>query len=154
MATKAYAVKEGQKFAADANLDVVECSSCGITYAIPSSLHASMKKYHGDTDSGWKTFCPMGHTWWYVGETAVEKVERKLRDERARAGRIAAQRDQALADRDYTKRRLSATRGVLTKTKKSVAAGACPCCGKTYQHLARHMHAKHPDYATTEDGAS
>jgi hypothetical protein len=43
--------------------------------------------------------------------------------------------------------RLRATRGVVTKIKRRVAHGVCPCCQRTFKDLARHMEGQHPDYA-------
>ncbi len=39
----------------------------------------------------------------------------------------------------------------MTKVKKRAANGVCPCCNRTFSDLARHMKAKHPDFAEGED---
>jgi chemotaxis response regulator CheB len=53
---------------------------------------------------------------------------------------------------DFT-REHSATRAQLTKTKKRVANGVCPCCNRTFKQLARHMKAKHPEFVGAVDAA-
>lgn len=46
----------------------------------------------------------------------------------------------------------AATKGQLTKTRKRVAGGVCPCCNRSFVNLGRHMAGQHPDYA--EGGAA
>ena len=115
-------------------LVVETCITCGITFAVPSDWLARRKQDH-------ETFrCPSGHGQHYSGESDVERARR--------------QRDEAQRSRDWYERCLEseqkhsrALRGHLTRHKKRAAAGACPCCKRTFKQLARHMKAKHPDYA-------
>ena len=137
-----YAASEGQRFAADTTLVVVSCATCGVTYAIPESFNRSAKKYHGDSANGWKICCPFGHTWWYVGETEVERLKRE-RNEARRANRASRE---LLAQEE---RSHAATRGHVTRKRKQlerVAAGVCPCCNRSFSDLRRHMQAKHPEF--------
>jgi hypothetical protein len=137
-----YAVAEGQKFAGDSTLVVVECSQCHITYAIPESLKLAMLKWRGDKPNGWKTTCPMGHTWWYIGESKESRLQREL-DEAER--RRVATRDLLRAE----ERSHAATRGHLTRAKKRAHAGICPVpgCKRHFADLRRHMESKHPSYS-------
>ena len=136
-----YATSEGAKFAGDTTLVVVTCNSCHITYAIPESLEAAMLRYRGDRPNGWKTTCPLGHTWWYVGETDLERAERFE----------ASARDRLQATREllrHENRSHAATRGHLTRAKKRAHAGVCPVpgCKRHFEDLERHMDSKHPGY--------
>lgn len=106
---------------------------CGIHHAIPESLSRTAK------ETGKAIYCPLGHEW-VIRETELDKLRRQVEQQKDRAARLIAQRDQAEAS-------LSATKGVVTKLKKRASAGVCPCCGRTFQQLARHMKAKHPDFA-------
>jgi len=45
-----------------------------------------------------------------------------------------------------TKRQKAAAKGQLTKTKRRVANGVCPCCNRTFADLSAHMHGQHPEY--------
>lgn len=114
-----------------------ECGECGILFALTDS-YMDNREQDGE---GWR--CPNGHSWQFTGETREEKLERQLKAERDRSARIAAERDQIEASR-------RATKGQLTRVKNRIAAGVCPCCGRTFQNLARHMETKHPDYAKKE----
>jgi hypothetical protein len=134
-----YATSEGQKFAGDASLVVVCCNQCHITYAIPESLDKAMLRWRGDKSNGWKTTCPMGHTWWYVGENDIERAERIAAN--------ARQREQATRDLlHHEERSHAATKGHLTRQKRRASAGMCPCCNRTFQQLKRHMDGQHPEY--------
>lgn len=143
-----YNVSEGRKFTGDADLIAVSCSSCHITYAIPESLNRAALRWRGDRSDGrgWKLCCPLGHTWWYIGETALER-EKRLRQQTEDRARWAEQRLQAERDlREDTERRLSAQKGATTRAKRRHAAGVCPCCHRSFKQLRNHMAAKHPDY--------
>lgn len=93
-------------------------------------------------------YCPYGHAQHFVsGETP----EQKLRRERDRLAQQIAERDDAVRQQarraDQAERRLSATRGVVTRIRNRVGRGVCPCCSRSFSNLANHMQTKHPDYA-------
>lgn len=142
-----YSVREGEKFSADTTLTVVSCATCHIVYAIPDSLYRSAKKWPGDGPRGWKLCCPLGHNWWYVGESPEEKLKR----ERDRSALLAAQRDQAQASAKGYKIAASRARNERDQVRRRAAAGVCPCCGRTFKQLAAHMKNKHPDFARSSD---
>lgn len=123
-------------------LIAVTCGACGIPFGLPENVYAARR------DDGGKFYCPNGHYIGY-GTSAADKLRtenKRLLDlaERRLAGLYAAQ-DQAQA----AERRRAAAKGQLTKVKKRVAAGVCPCCNRTFQNLADHMAGQHPDYAET-----
>jgi hypothetical protein len=143
-----HSVRDGQKFAGDADLTVVTCATCHITYAIPTTLDDAAQRWRGDrTDGrGWKLCCPMGHNWWYVGESEHDRLKRIATEARQRA---AAERDL----REHTEHQLRGQKAATTRARnqrdrdrRRVAAGVCPCCNRTFQNLARHMAGQHPDY--------
>jgi len=118
-------------------LVVETCPVCGVNHGIPSNL-VRVAKEKGPAKS---LYCPNGHGWHYTKAQAdidrdrarIEHLERRL-----------ANRDEDLrAERAHH----AATKGKLTKTKKRVAGGACPCCNRSFVDLARHMQGQHPDYA-------
>lgn len=115
------------------------CRSCGVDYMIPKALHEGRKR----DKEYW--FCPNGHQWHYA-----ENEEDRLRRERDRLVQDAAYKDdriKSLAEqRDHAERRVAAARGQVTKMKKRVSAGVCPCCNRTFVDLARHMVGQHPGF--------
>jgi hypothetical protein len=102
---------------------------CGIALAIPSNLHRV-----AHDEKGHSVYCPLGHPFTY-GNSYEERLAAERR-------RHEATRDLLRAEENSHK----ATRGHLTRQKKRVAAGVCPCCHRTFKQLARHMRSKHPDY--------
>lgn len=121
------------------------CGVCGITFGLASDFMTARQ------DDGRVFCCPNGHqiSWQAANEAA--KTERRLR-EAADAARSLAQREArrrssaeaAARTADYKAR---AAKGQLTKARRRIAAGVCPCCNRTVSQLANHMATKHPDYA-------
>ena len=101
---------------------------CGIALAIPANLHRVAN------DEGRSVYCPLGHTFVFTN-SYQEQWERERKRHQATKDLLRAE-----------ERSHSATRGQLTKTKKRVGNGVCPCCHRTFQQLSRHMKSKHPDY--------
>ena len=46
---------------------------------------------------------------------------------------------------------LRATKGVVTKIRRRVANGVCPCCKRHFVNLKRHMSGQHPEFAGTTE---
>ena len=109
-------------------LTVTSCW-CGINLAIPHDLYAFANRHKNHS-----VYCPLGHTFVF-SNTIEEQLERERQRLRATKDLLAAE-----------ERSHAATRGQITKLKKRVHAGVCPCCKRTFQNVARHMTAKHPDY--------
>lgn len=118
---------------------VVEKCWCGIRHAIPAELQRQAKR-HGSV-----VYCPLGHQW-VIRKTVEQDLAEAKRDAEYYKGRLEAERNGHAA----TQRSLRATRGVVTRTKKRIAAGVCPCRHRTFQQLARHMAGQHPEYAAEE----
>lgn len=111
----------------------IECGGCGVSFALTERFDRARREDH-------KIFyCPNGCRRAYNAKSKAEKLEHDLLVERAKL-------DQAKADAQYQKKRAEGIQGELTKTKKRVSGGACPCCNRSFVNLARHMAGQHPDY--------
>jgi hypothetical protein len=122
-------------------LTVHFCSKCDVLYGLTEEFVQARRKNH-------ETFyCPNGHEWHYSGENTEERLKRELREERERKERECsrANRNHARAERERAS--LVATKGHVTRLKRKIAAGECPCCGESFPDLAAHMDSTHPDYA-------
>jgi len=146
--THRHSKADGERFAGEQILEVVECATCGILYAIPEALVRSALKWRGDRPDGkgWKLCCPLGHTWWYAGKNDLEVAREALRVERDRAGRLAHRLEQTAASRTAYKAAATRARNEKARLIVRVANGVCPCCNRTFAQLARHMVAKHPEF--------
>lgn len=126
---------------------VVEyCCACSMAYAMPADFQRRRRDDHVNF------YCPAGHPQHYYGKTEAEK-------QRERAERLQRQVEAREADIRTEQRRLeserrahAATKGQLTKTKKRIANGVCPCCNRTFANLERHMTGQHPGYMQAGDG--
>lgn len=109
---------------------------CGIHLAIPDDLHSIANRNKGKV-----VWCPLGHQFIFSNTTEERLEQAKQETKRAR------QREQAVRELlTHEENSHRATRGHVTRMKKRVAAGVCPCCNRTFRDLARHMEGQHPDY--------
>lgn len=126
---------------------VISCCNCGVQFGITESFERWRRKDHE-----W-FYCPAGHAQHYSGENETEKLRSQLA---AKDREIAAQRSRVEAEqrrvteareqRDTVTRSLRATRAVVTRTKKKIVAGRCPCCSHQFKDLKVQMATQHPAY--------
>lgn len=125
------------------DLVVISCANCGVPFGMPRNLN---KQRREDGSDFW---CVNGHANVYR-DTEADKLKRKLTaaERRADAAEATArtQRKRAVAAEGSNR----ALRGVVTRERKRVGRGACPCCGRFFEQLSRHMNSKHPDYAESQ----
>lgn len=119
-------------------LTVTECCSCGVEFAVPAHFLKVRQ------DKGGTFYCPNGHSLSYT-KTRVQELEDQLSKSRARAQHLADQKE-------ATERSNRALRGQITKERKRVANGVCPCCHRSFVNLRRHMSGQHPDFVGGESG--
>lgn len=135
-------------------LTIESCCVCGIAFAMPEEYREKRLQDHQNF------YCPNGHSQHFTGESDADrakKLEKELAAERKQRQQVERSRDQwkdyadnVVEERDQAKKDLRTTRTQLTKTKKRLANGVCPCCNRHFTNLERHMHAKHPEYAPAE----
>jgi hypothetical protein len=122
-------------------LVIESCCICDIAFAIPEGLQKKAKADHSIN-----FYCPQGHSQHYIGKTETQR----LRDEIARQKQFkewAQAREKATADQlrasEYRRR---AAKANLTKLKKRIANGICPCCHRNFANVKAHMSTQHPDF--------
>ena len=112
------------------------CTECGIGVYGPSDCKVFRCRDH-------KSFyCLNGHSQYFPGKSDIEREQQK--------------RKLAERERDNARRFLKteedshrATRGHLTRVKKRIAKGVCPCCKRSFSEsrLQRHIESKHPGWS-------
>lgn len=121
------------------------CPNCFIEFAVPPRL---IQERRIDKES---FYCPNGHSMSFQ-QSELDRVKTEL--DRAKRdlkwAREAADRNRERANK--TERQLRATKGALTRVKKRVGKGVCPCCNRTFINVQRHMASQHPQYSD-EDNA-
>lgn len=120
-------------------LVVVTCW-CGINHAVPADLRRFQQRQWENGEANITSiYCPLGHQHQPAGEGKAKRLQRQLDRSEARAR-------ERLAELETERRRHSATKGTVTKLKKRVGKGVCPCCNRHFANVERHMGTKHPDY--------
>jgi hypothetical protein len=114
---------------------VVEfCFKCGIGFGMPQGF------YNEARDDTSKTFyCPNGHGQVYTTSERT-RLRRQLDSER--------EENNTLRYRiQHVNRSRAALKGQVTKIKRRVGKGVCPCCRRNFANLRRHMEGQHPDWS-------
>lgn len=125
-------------FEAAVEFEIVECANCGIRFAVTSGFKQRRKEDHKDF------FCPSGHSNFYPQASETERLRKQLEAEK-RGHKAAEHRaDVAREEARFAEYRRRAAKAQLTKMRKRVANGVCPCCNRSFDDLHRHMKAKHP----------
>lgn len=115
-------------------LEPVTCCRCGTSFGISSTLYSHLKNNHN------YFYCPNGHSQHFISETEEEKLKRQLQWQK--------EHNEWLSKANKKKEaQIRGLKGSVTKIKKRVGKGACPCCNRHFVNLERHMSCKHPDYS-------
>ena len=92
-------------------------------------------------------YCYRGHSQSYSGLSKEEKLKKELTqmtEYRDNAVKRKEWAQQAEKKAEYQRR---AAKGQLTKIKKRIIGGVCPCCNRQFVKLRDHMKSEHPNYA-------
>ncbi len=112
----------------------VDTCSCGGVYALPSNFIRQRRESH----EAWNCpYCDRQRSFENSHENEI------LRNKVARLERSVERKQNSL---DYANNRVRSLKGVITRTKKRIGKGVCPCCNRHFADVERHMQNKHPDY--------
>lgn len=111
--------RESTTYGTTVEMGLIQCCNCGVPFAIPQQL-----KNEFLDDSTKSFYCPHGHSQHYGN------------GEKQRLKNLLLKRENELAQ-------VTTAKIQMENQLKKVANGQCPCCGKTFKHLARHMKNKH-----------
>lgn len=131
------------------------CCNCGVHYAVTREFEKARRE---DKQT---FYCPNGHPMVY-SKSEADTLREKLAEEKRNAEfwRAAERRQEERVEQE--RRSKAAIKGQLTKAKKRIGNGVCPCCNRTFPNLQAHMATLHPDFkegivedsATGKDGSS
>lgn len=121
----------------DVELDLQQCT-CGVYFGVPVRIIEVRRK------DGGNFYCPNGHCLTF-GDNELERLRKQAKQ--AEAARVAADDQRAAAEKSNR-----ALKGVITRERRRVANGVCPCCSRSFADLRAHMAGQHPDYAEGEPG--
>lgn len=127
------------KHAEVTDLQIRVCPVCGITYAGPARFFEDKRS----TKKSW--WCPNGHSLSFT-KSEADELREKLAEEKRNAEFWRSRTNTAQADADHARAQANGYKGALTKVKKRVGNGVCPCCNRSFVDLGRHMATKHPAF--------
>lgn len=136
--------KEAFRYDTYVTMETIICYKCAIPFGVPSYYRQHLR------NTGESFYCPNGHSQVYSKpriqslEEQLKAKEKELTDSKKRLCDIIHSKDETI---DAISRQKSAIKGQLTKVKKRIHNGVCPCCNRTFSNLAKHMKQKHPDYS-------
>lgn len=113
------------------------CADCSIWFGIPKDFEERRRKDHA------KFYCPVGHVNLYDAESAEEKFRRERDSARQQLARVEDEKQEAL-------RVAARAKAETKKLKKRAAAGACPCCQRSFSNMIEHMKKQHPKFVAAE----
>jgi hypothetical protein len=118
------------------SMAIEECCSCSVVFQVPLSFQRRMR------DLGGRFYCPNGHSQSYTNN-ALSLAQEALAAERSR-------RDQAEGRAHAAESEAAQLAATLSKTRKRIGVGTCPCCKRHFKALSKHMKCKHPKYREGE----
>lgn len=137
----------GYALTVELTLETITCGGCGSTFGVDSVRYARYR------ERGEAVRCPNPKCPWdsmVPKESEANRLKKQLLAEAARADRANEARRWAEEAAEREKRRHAATKGKLTKERKRVGKGVCPCCNRSFDNLRRHMETKHPEFHAAE----
>jgi len=120
-------------------ITAITCGVCHIPFGIPLGMYDKVS-----TDGSW-FYCPNGHYIHYL-ETENQKLKKQVDNLTSTKERLMVQRDEAKREAEHQASRANGYKGALTKVKKRVGKGVCPCCNRHFANVERHMVNQHPEY--------
>lgn len=131
-------------FVVNTNLTTVNCGGCGGTYAI-------QERYRQECYQEGKSWtCPYCRIYWGYEEGETDKLKKQVANLIEQNQRISQNRDYHQKEAAHFRHSRDAIKGIVTKIKKRVGNGVCPCCKRTFQNLHDHIKRQHPAFAETE----
>lgn len=120
-----------------------DCIYCTAPFAMNKEHYTQRKR------DGKSFYCPSCGKSMVYRQTETEE-ERKLRETQAELKQAQKQvREHALAARRAEGKAIEVNKAYL-KIRNRVRKGMCPCCNETFQNLAQHMQAKHPEFGAPD----
>lgn len=132
-------------------LSVLNCATCGMPFGITADFEGRRREDH----TGF--YCPLGHVQSYSVASDKEREIARLKEEirtteNSRAFHAERARHNAEAA-ETARRQAAAARGVVTKVKRRLGKGVCPCCNRYFRDLHHHMTGQHPDWSKGDNPA-
>jgi len=139
--TQTVPTTEGHRYHTSVELTVINCGSCGGTYAI----NERRRQQCHEEGSGWT--CPYCKAaWGYFNNNENARLKKDLENERKRKEWAEQATIREREKRIAAEHRERAQKAAKTRIKNRVGKGVCPCCARSFENLQRHMATRHPEF--------
>jgi ssDNA-binding Zn-finger/Zn-ribbon topoisomerase 1 len=122
----------------------MNCPHCGGVFAISREYREEAERL-GQFKQCWS--CPYCKQTRGYGSGEIQKLQAQVAQLERDKNYLRTARDNALNEAGHFRASRDALKGQLTKERRRVGNGVCPCCNRSFVNLRRHMTAKHPDHA-------
>ena len=122
-------------------LQIASCCSCGVIFALTADLDKRRREDHG------YFYCPNGHSQHYAGKTEAQKLREQLEAVERQRDRAQARGDSWRDQAHAAERSARAVKGHLTRLRRRIANGVCPCCQRSFANVRQHIAGQHPEWA-------
>lgn len=130
------------------DLRVIDCPTCGVVFALTEGY---AERRQSDGRSFW---CPNGHAGINYGKSTAERLRDDLERAQRTANREGQWRIQAEREAEAARRSTIAYKGHLTRIRRKIAAGVCPCCRRSFSNVQRHIAGRHPEFVAKANEAT
>ena len=118
----------------------MQCPVCGLVYGLDQGFREKR------LEDGRDWHCPNGHCLAFT-DSEVDRLRQRLEQQKRWTDGARAQATHERDQRRAAERSARAYKGQVTKIRRRVGNGVCPCCNRSFADLGRHMAGQHPDYA-------
>lgn len=124
-------------------LTSISCPACGGQYAI-SIAYRDEAWRRGGFKQTWA--CPYCKVERGFGESEADRLKIQISALESAKNEAETRRVLAQQESEHFRKSRDILKGMLTKERKRVGNGVCPCCNRSFSNLQRHMVSKHPDH--------
>jgi hypothetical protein len=128
-------------------LTVMTCPNCAGSYALSQAFLDEARSKGGFKQCWCCPYCK-GSRGYGQSKHDLEKAElqKQLDQSQKEKQWLTERRDYAQKESDHFRRSRDGLKSQLTKVKKRIGHGTCPCCNRSFEDLRRHMESKHPEF--------
>jgi len=132
-------------------LSTLECYECGMPIGLSTKWVETAQAVGKYKKKFWCPYCGASQGW---GTSQHKKKIQELQRQRdlfsERLGKESRKRREAEGEAEHFRRSRDGMKGALTKAKKRIGNGTCPCCSRHFKNVEAHMKNKHPEYCSEE----
>lgn len=125
----------------------LECCECGGAMAFSAKWVTNARAEAHGKHMFTCPYCKTHQGW--MGKSQAERKEEQLKAQIEQLEKskqwLEDRRRETAEEAEHFRRSRDGMKGALSKIKKRVGRGTCPCCNRHFSNLQRHMENKHPE---------